>query len=74
LYGKSLLNAGKLERAIDTLENLTEKQPGYSRARMELIKAYLQAGFKEHAAEQCQTGMKNARNKGEYAEFRSLMP
>ena len=73
-YGKALLKATKFEQAISVLQSLVNQQPNYSQARMSLIKAYSLAGFRDHAREQCQIGMQQARNQSEYTDFKSLLP
>ena len=74
LYGRSLVKAGRLEQAIDVLTNLVEQRPDISKARVELIKAYSLSGFTDHAREQCQVGMSQAKNEADYKQFKSLMP
>lgn len=74
LYGRSLVKAGRLEQAIDVLTNLVEQNPDFHKARIELIKAYSLSGFNDHAREQCQIGMRQAKTDAEYKQFKSLMP
>lgn len=74
MYGRSLVKSEKYEQAIQMLSNLISEQPSFARARVELIKAYTLAGFTDHAREQCQVGMTQARNQQEYMEFKSLVP
>lgn len=74
LYGKALIKANRLEQAIKILGELVEEQPGLTKARVELIRAYSLAGFSDHAREVCQDGLKEARTPAEYAEIKSLMP
>lgn len=74
MYGKSLSRSDRLENAIEVLKNLVAQQPQYTKARMELVKAYSKAGFRDHAREECQIGMQQARNQADYTEFKALMP
>ena len=74
LYGRSLVKAGRLEQAIDVLTNLVEQNPDFHKARVELIKAYSLSGFNDHAREQCQVGMRQAKTDAEYKQFKSLLP
>ncbi len=73
-YGRALVKANRLEAAVKVLQNLVQQQPAFTKARIELIKAYTLAGFNDHAREECQIGMQSARNQQEYAEFKSMMP
>lgn len=73
-FGKSLAKSNKLEKAIDVLQDLISSEPDNCKARVELIKAYLLAGFPDHARQECEEGMKQSRNQIEYAEIKSLMP
>lgn len=73
-YGKALVKANRLEGAVKVLQNLVQQQPTFTKARIELIKAYTLAGFNDHAREECQIGMQSARNQQEYTEFKSMMP
>ncbi len=74
LYGKALVKAKRVEQAIKVLEPIVVQQPTFSKARVQLIKAYALAGFNDHVRSQCQEGMQRAATKDEYAEFKSLMP
>ena len=74
LYGKGLLKAKRYEQAITVLSNLVQHRPDNTKARVELIKSYSMSGFTDHAREQCQEGMRLAKDSVEYNEFKSLMP
>lgn len=73
-YGKALSKAGKYESAVTVLHSLVDSNPRYSDARAALIKAYLLAGFNEHARTQCLEGIKLAQSDRERQLFQSLMP
>ena len=74
MYGKSLSKANRLETAIEVLRRLLRSQPNYTQARVELIKAYSLAGFRDHAREECQIGMQQSRTQTDYMQFKSLLP
>ena len=74
MYGKSLSSAGKQEQAITVLQALVNEQPTYGQARIALIKVFETAGFRDHAREQCQIGIQQARSQAELAEYKALMP
>lgn len=74
LYGRALNKAGRMEQSIDVLTNLVDQRPDFHKARIELIKAYSLSGFTDHAREQCNIGMRQAKTDAEYKQFKSLLP
>jgi tetratricopeptide (TPR) repeat protein len=74
MYGKALSSAGKQEQAMTVLQALVNEEPTFGQARIALIKVFENAGFRDHAREQCQIGIQQSRSQAELAEFKALMP